>query len=102
MNIRDFINKQHWIFSKTYAEKAPHEYCLRAECESGFDEAVLYIRNHGFKAYFWRTEHIYLIVDDKLYWTMGAPLDETILINRCNISDYKISIYPMKKYGGNE
>ena len=27
--LREFINKQSWIFAKTYANKAPHEYIVR-------------------------------------------------------------------------
>ena len=28
MNIRDFIAKQNWVFAKTYANSAPHEYIV--------------------------------------------------------------------------
>ena len=93
MEIREFLNNQNWIFSKTYKDKAPHEYCLRKEVngtDKDFDDAVIYIREHGFRAYFWRKEHIYFPLDGKLYWTMGAPINETILINRCEASEYKI------------
>lgn len=92
---RKFIDDQRWIFSKKFADKAPHEYCLRKEVVGGDDRfvnAVMFIRENGFKALFWGREHIYYQIDGKIYWTMGSPIDETILINRCNADDYLISM----------
>lgn len=89
-----FIAKQKWIFAKTYADKAPHEYCLRKNCESDhvFDAAVNFIRDNGVHMNYFKCDHIYYFIGGKMYWTMGAPVDETILINRCNNDDYKISV----------
>ena len=97
MDIKSFFESQNWTFAKTYAEKAPHEYIVRGKhngTSKEFSEAVEYIREHGFHAWFWRSEHVYLLLDNRLYWTMGAPVEETIIINRCDISDYRISITP--------
>ena len=41
--LREFINKQSWIFAKTYANKAPHEYIIRGRI-NGTDEDVLKYR----------------------------------------------------------
>ena len=27
--VKEFIERQNWIFAKTYAHKAPHEYVVR-------------------------------------------------------------------------
>ena len=100
MDIKAFFRSQNWTFAKTYAEKAPHEYIVRGKhngTSEEFSDAVTYIREHGFHAWFWKSEHVYLILDNKLYWTMGAPVEETIIINRCNIDDYIISIRPKPK-----
>ena len=54
--LRDFINKQSWIFAKTYANKAPHEYIVRGRI-NGTDEefiaAVNYIQEHGITMLYW-------------------------------------------------
>lgn len=91
--IREFVAGESWRFAKTYAEKAPHEYIVRDKIngtDDQFVQFVLYIREYGFEASFWRKNHIYLPLDGKYYWTMGAPIDETIIINRCRQSDYEL------------
>ncbi len=40
MEITDFIKKQNWIFAKTYATRAPHEYIVRGKI-NGTDEEFL-------------------------------------------------------------
>ena len=103
MDIKEFFERQNWTFAKTYAEKAPHEYIIRSKIagnDSEFIEAVQYIRDNGIKASFWKKEHIYLYLDGMFYWTMGAPIDETIVINRCSPDDYELVFYTKKKEAG--
>lgn len=85
----EFINNQKWIFAKTYADKAPHEYCLKKNCENieQFNSAVQFIRDIGVKEKFFKRAFIYFYHDGYKYWTMGAPIPQTILINRTN--DFK-------------
>ena len=93
INIKEFFDRQKWIFAKTYADKAPHEYILRHKMNGNdeeFEQAVVYIREHGFKAKFWGNEYTYLNLDGHLYWTMGDPVNETIVLNRCNVDDYEL------------
>lgn len=102
MDIKEFFDRQEWIFAKTYADKAPHEYILRKSTvggESDFEEAVKYIRKHGFKAKFWKSEHTYLYLDGKFYWTMGAPINETIVLNRCDANGYELFMRPRRADG---
>ena len=88
---KDFIATQEWIFAKTYAKTAPHEYIVRSEKnEEDFVKAVKFIRSHGFKAKFWRKERIYYFVDGRFYWTMGSPISKTIIINRCDSEKYEL------------
>lgn len=89
MNLEDFkrfISKQKWICAKTYSDTAPHEYCLKdnTKYKKEFEEAVIFIRENGIKEYFYKKEFIYFYCDGYKYWTMGAPVNETILINRTN------------------
>lgn len=45
----DFVKQSRWIFAKTYAKTAPHEYTLRREFieKDVWDTTVLYIRHFG-------------------------------------------------------
>ena len=88
----DFVQHKSWIFAKTYADRAPHEYIVKDKLSEDdkvfFEEAVLYIRENGFPAFFGGYEHIYLYADGHYYWTMGDPVEETIILNRCKYKDY--------------
>jgi hypothetical protein len=42
------------------------------------------IRRHGYDADFEGRTYTYLDIDDHSYWSMGAPLEETVVINRCS------------------
>ena len=63
----------------------PHEYTVRdwkPQEQAEFEEAVIFIRENGVPEQFWRKTFIYFYADGHKYWTMGSPLDQTILINR--------------------
>jgi hypothetical protein len=78
---------QRWIFAKTIPEN-PHEYTLRREWRSdtGFVRAVRFIRDHGYRNLFEGRWYTQLDIGAHTYWTMGAPVEETILINRKKIA----------------
>ncbi len=99
MEIREFINRQNWIFAKTYADKAPHEYALRSKCDNDEDfiEAVKYINENGFRARFWNSKYTYFFIDGYFYWTMDYPLENTKLINRCKSDWLEISVRPKQE-----
>ena len=84
---RALLKKQHYKFAKTMPQN-PHAYTLRKNWEDGelFEAVVQFIRDNGQKE-FWgwgraRRPYMYYYFDGYKYWTMGAPLHETILINR--------------------
>ncbi|MBQ6589280.1 MAG: hypothetical protein IJI01_11440 [Butyrivibrio sp.] len=94
--MRDFINKQSWIFAKTYVNKAPHEYVVRGRI-NGTDEEFLavvnYIRENGITMHFWGHPNKYIFVGRHQYWTMSDTNDDpTMILNRCNVDEYKYSI----------
>jgi len=72
-----------WIFAKTMPQN-PHEYTLRREWASDADfvRAVLFIRAHGYQNLFEGRPYTQLDLGGHTYWTMGAPVEETILIDR--------------------
>ena len=94
--LREFINKQSWIFAKTYANKAPHEYIVRGRI-NGTDEEFMrmvnYIQEKGITMYFWDHPNKYIFVDGHQYWVMRDRGDDpATILNRCNAEEYKYSI----------
>lgn len=69
MNFKEFIGTQNWIFAKSYADKAPHEYCLKekTDLKQEFVDAVKCIQKNGFTAYFWHKPNTYLYFDGYFY-----------------------------------
>lgn len=72
-----------WTFAKSMPE-TPHSYVVRGRAldEAAFDRAVKVIRTFGEPGKFYSRTNIYLTSDDTKWWTMGAPLEETIIINQ--------------------
>lgn len=94
--IQEFFEKQNWIFAKTYAQKAPHEYIVRGK-SAGTDEefivAVKYILDNGITMYFWNHPNKYIFHEGRQYWVMrDGENDPSTIINRCNLDEYKLSI----------
>lgn len=94
MDFRAFVNSKVWKPAKTYESFAPHEYIVRTNYRNPeeFAEAVRYIHKYGFSAKFGKMEHIYLPIDGYYYWNMGDAPEDTIIINRCKISDYETTM----------
>jgi len=81
-SIHDFIATVHWTYAKTMPEW-PHEYIVRAKVEERlFVDMVNHIRSFGYLGSFYAMPITYFDEDGMVYWTMGAPIDETIIINR--------------------
>ena len=81
--LRHFIKEEKWTYAKTMP-KWPHEYIVRDRVDNAlFEQLVIHIRSNGFKGRFYNREITYYEEDGLLYWTMGAPLEETVIINRC-------------------
>jgi hypothetical protein len=86
--LRSFIETREWCFAKTMPQW-PHEYTVRKfqdpkEEQALFEEVVAFIRPHGERRTFEPTgkSSVYFDIDGRQYWTMGAPIEETIIINR--------------------
>jgi hypothetical protein len=85
IELRDFVHQEPWTFAKTYAETWPHEYLVRERVgdEGLFLKLVQHIRTHGYEANFYARKITYFDEGGLTYWTMGAPVEETTIINRC-------------------
>ena len=82
-DLRKFIDSEQWTFARTMPEW-PHEYIVREKVDEDlFVQLVQHIREHGYEGKFYRESFIFYEIDGIVYWTMGAPLPETIIVNRC-------------------
>ena len=81
-----FINNNSWIFAKTYAQTAPHEYLVKRnlseEDQKTLVEFAYFIKDNGYKKLFWTIEFTYFDIGDWMYWTMDDDISTTDLINR--------------------
>jgi len=83
--VKRFIDESVWIFAKTYAETWPHEYIVKDRVdEKLFLELVTHIRKYGYIGKFHEKDIVYFDCQTMVYWTMGAPIEETTIINRCS------------------
>lgn len=86
-HLRAFVDGQAWTFAKTMP-LWPHEYIVRERVAGAlFEELVRHIRAHGQEGRFYEKVLVYFEDAGKVYWTMGAPLPETIIVNRCRSED---------------
>jgi hypothetical protein len=75
--------------------ETPHEYTLRKQArergvEREFESAVRFIRENGYRQRFGSKVYTYYDASDEAgdtwqYWTMGAPYEQTVLINRARV-----------------
>lgn len=80
--LRRFVAAATWTFARTMPEH-PHWYTLRRQNdERVFEAFVMHVREHGYRARFAGAEYTYLDLDGYTYWTMGAPVEETTVLNR--------------------
>lgn len=84
--LHSLFSDKRWIFAKTMPQN-PHEYTLRKhwDSEEDFVEAVQLIRDYGYVTKFQGRKYTQFNVLGHFYWSMGAPLPITILINRACI-----------------
>jgi len=90
--VRNYIASVHWKFAKTYAKTWPHEYTVKdwnPDKKKEFEFFVMFIREYGYPEMFFRKHHIYYNLDGYKYWTMGAPLEQTIIINRVVLEEVR-------------
>ena len=82
--LRGFINKTQWTFAKNYAATWPHHYIVRERVDENlFLKMVKHIRCFGYEGRFYKKKITYFEEDGYVFWTMGEPIEETTIINRC-------------------
>ena len=89
----EFIDSSKWTFAKTMP-KWPHEYIVRGKVDENlFVQLVKHIRVYGYQGNFYKKEITYYEHNGMIYWTMGASIQETTIINRCkkeNTYEYRL------------
>ena len=86
-DLRQFVDREEWTFAKTMPEW-PHEYLVRDRVDPELFEALIeHIRAYGSDQRFYDRVLRYFAEAGLLYWTMGAPIGETVIINRCRVED---------------
>lgn len=92
--LQAFFDDVHWTFAKTMPQ-FPHEYTVKEwkpQHKVSFYRAVRIIRLYGNPEPFFDKTYIYLSLNGLKYWTMGAPLVQTKIINRCTIPSISLSL----------
>jgi hypothetical protein len=80
--VEDALLSQRYITARD--DSNPHQYCLRKSWDGDmlFAKVAQTIRDYGYVEWFWRKPYMMLNVGEFKYWTMGWPLEVTVLINR--------------------
>lgn len=87
--LKEYIKTIKWKYAKSMPQY-PHEYTVREwypEKDEMFKKFVMFIRKYGYDEYFYKRKMRYYNIDGYKYWTMGAPLEITTIINRAK-SEY--------------
>ena len=85
--LREFIRSSNWTSAKTMP-KWPHEYIVRGRVDERlFVELVCHIRQNGYEGSFYQKRITYFDDCGMVYWTMGSPISETTIVNRCKKDD---------------
>ena len=85
--IRELISRCQWTFAKTMPW-APHEYIVWGKYPLTEEEFLFIVdmqRQFGKVECWGKYVFPYLYVDGYKYWTMGAPVEETTVINRAKV-----------------
>jgi len=81
--LEDWMGRVPWHEAVTSRSANPHSYCLRREQDRlEFQRVVLTIRERGYRRSFGGRQYTEKTIGEFYVWTMGAPLECTILVNR--------------------
>lgn len=91
---RAFVAAHPWTFVKTMPQN-PHEYIVRKNVpDADFVAAVVFIREHGHRQVFQGRPYTQYETGGHTYWSMGAPVDQTIILNRKVLAHHHSALTP--------
>jgi hypothetical protein len=68
--------------------KWPHAYNVRKNVDEAlFVKLVEFVRAHGYEGRFYNKPITHYDFEGMTYWTIGAPIEEMIIVNRCRKED---------------
>ena len=84
-----WVLAQRWTFAKTMPT-VPHEYVVKGKGHdpAEFVRAVEFVRANGYLHRWGSRVNAYVDTTTHFYWTMGAPIEETTILNRGKFEDY--------------
>lgn len=85
-DVHKFLEESKFTFAKTMAN-IPHAWCAKSGVKNKdlYESAVSHIRDHGVVEYFYNKPYTYYYHEGYKYWSMGAPIDKTTIINRAKV-----------------
>lgn len=85
--LQDFIDSLQWT-PNTADPNWPCDYIVRGQVDENlFMMLVQHIRSQGYVSKFYERDFTYYDHGGMVYWTMGEPIGETTIINRCRKED---------------
>jgi hypothetical protein len=89
--VQQWLEGQNWIFAKSRAAN-PHWYCLRRNAgdEATFEQVVEHLREYGSPYVWWGSTYLQYPAGRYAYWSMGASVENTELINRKSLEQVRI------------
>jgi len=89
-DLRTFIDESGWRLANTHPEGRLHEYLAREHVNRAlFVSLVGHIREKGEQRRIFGKVIPCFEEDEKVYWTMGASIETTTIINRCTKEQYE-------------
>jgi len=85
----DLLEGADYRFAKSAKSRNPHWYTLKDTWneKKDFEDVVMFIRENGKEERFWNIKYICYHYKGWKWWTMGADISETILINKTFVSE---------------
>ena len=85
----DLLLNAKYRFAKRSKHKNPHWYTLKDtwKLKKEFKAVAQFIRDNGVEEGFWKIKYLCFHHKGWKYWTMGAPIKDTILINKTYVSE---------------
>jgi hypothetical protein len=84
--VEEWLEGRYWQQARSRSN--PHSYTLRRwNDDKAFELVVLHVREHGYEAMFAGSVYTQYDCGDHFYWTMGASLPTTVVLNRKPLPD---------------
>lgn len=80
-NLRAYIESVPWTTSKD----GSHQYTIKhwmPKLQPVFESVAQHIRDNGHETTFRGKPYTVYVIDNRRYWTMGAPIKDTYVLNR--------------------